>query len=160
MDKNPTIKSLIDDDKCFEVLFIKKDSRRPEFSYAALKVHKEVYDAIRAMKYQIYVDFGRYQVRDRFRIIQCYGCQKFGHIKENCPQNKLVCRLCSENHDGRECPNKGNIANYKCGNCDMNHSSTYSGCRVLQNQVAFLANCTQGLEKFTTQDLNRQAIVT
>ena len=162
-DKNPTIKSLVDDNKCFEIMFIKEDSRRPELSYAAAKVDHVVYDAIRAMKYQIFVDFGRCYVRDRFRIIQCYGCQKFGHVKLDCPlnaTNALVCRFCSENHDGRHCPHKGNYEKYKCANCGLSHSSTYTGCSVLQNQVDFLASRTQGLERFAKNDLRRQEIIT
>ena len=161
--KNPTLKSLVDKGNCLEIMFIKEDPRRQNFSYAAARVDKEVYDAITGLKFQIYIDFGRCRVSDRFRIIQCYGCQKFGHVKTSCPltsQNLLVCRYCCGNHDGRNCNSRGNLSNYKCANCGSNHSSTYPGCPVLQNQVDFLAKCTQGLETFTLNKLRHHTIVT
>ena len=162
-EKNPTLKSLVNEGKIFEILFIKEDPRHLNFSYAVAKVDKEVYDAIRLLKFQIYIDFGRCRVSDRFRVIQCYGCQKFGHVKNNCPlnaQNLLVCRYCCGNHDGKSCNFKGNLSKYKCSNCGSNHSSTYPGCQVLRNQVDFLAKRTQGLEMFTLSQLRRHTIIT
>ena len=162
-EKNPSLNSLVLGGKCFDIMFIKKDPRHLNSSYAVARVDKEVYEAFRKLQFKIYVDFGRCRISDRFRVIQCYGCQKFGHVKENCPlksQNILVCRYCSGNHDGKDCSLKGNIASYKCANCSANHSSTYSGCPVLQHQVNFLAKRTQGLETFTLSQLRRHTIIT
>ena len=163
MKKNPTLKSLVDEGKHFDILFINEDPRQSNSSYAVAKVDKDVYEAIRLLKFQIYIDFGRCRISDRFKVTQCYACQKFGHVKDNCPlktQNRVVCRYCSGNHNGKDCSHKGDLARYKCANCGSNHSSTYPGCPVLQNQVDFLAKRTQGLETFTLSQLRRQTIVT
>ena len=138
-DKNSVIQDMVEKGKFFEVLFIKKDMRRDGFSIAVIKVDEEIQKIIQSMKYQIYVDFSRCRVSDRFHITQCYKCQKFGHVKGNCTFQRDVCRYCSKSHDWKNCPHNGNIEQYKCGNCGLNHSSTYAGCTVLQNQVMSLA---------------------
>ena len=92
-------------------------------------------------------------------MTQCYGCQKFGHVKSNCPtRNVLVCRYCSDNHDGRNCPLKGNVESYKCSNCESNHSTTYGGCPVLKNKAFSVMQRTQGMEAHTKNDLRPHVI--
>ena len=159
-DKNPIINDLIEKGKMFEILFIKRDARRDKFSIAVAKVDDEIRKAIQSMKYQIFINFSRCRVSDRFHVTQCYKCQQFGHLTTNCKSTTHICRFCSENHESKKCPHIGNVAKYKCGNCGLNHCSTYAGCTVLQNQVINLANRTQGLDTFSKNDIRRDVIIT
>ena len=58
--------------------------------------------------------------------IQCFKCQKFGHISKNC-RGKQKCPLCSEDHTFEECQNR---ENKKCSNCGGSHSAGFKGCMV------------------------------
>ena len=109
-DKNPILKELIEKGKIFEVLFIKEDYRKTRSCVAAVKVDREIYDAIRSLHFQVFIDFSRCRVSDRYHVTQCYRCQKFGHTKSNCTlknESIQVCRYCGENHDGKSCVHKG-----------------------------------------------------
>ena len=161
-DKNPQIRQLIESGKVFEILFIKEDPRKLNMSIAVAKVDKEIHAEIRRMKYQLYIDFCRCRVSDRFHVTQCYKCQKFGHTNRECAANAdhQVCRYCTENHDSKNCPHKGNIQRYKCANCGLNHSSTYSKCSILQGQVQAVISRTQGMEEFPKNEVRPQVIVT
>ena len=142
-------------------MFIKEDGRNVGNSIAVARVDKEIYSIIQVLNFQIFIDFNRCRVTDRFHVTQCYGCQKFGHVKSNCPtRNVLVCRYCSDNHDGRNCPLKGNVESYKCSNCESNHSTTYGGCPVLKNKAFSVMQRTQGMEAHTKNDLRPHVITT
>jgi hypothetical protein len=58
--------------------------------------------------------------------LQCFKCQKYGHRKENCKEEKDVCLICAGNHSYKICKNKSNV---KCANCGGNHSSVSKECR-------------------------------
>ena len=159
-DKNPAINGLIEQGKVFQILFIKKDLRRDNFSIAVVRLDEEIRKVIMSMKCQLFIDFSRCRVSDRLHVTQCYKCQKFGHVKEDCTSKTSTCKYCSEDHDWKSCPHNGNFSKYKCGNCSHNHSSTYAGCTVLQNQVMSLAHRTQGMESFSKNDISRHVIST
>ena len=109
-EKNPILNDLISKGKVFDILFIKEDFRRANYSIAAVSVDEEVYHAIKSMRSKIFVDFNCCRVSDRFHITQCYNCQKFGHTRTNCPLNNSniqVYRYCTKNHDSKTCTQKG-----------------------------------------------------
>ena len=56
--------------------------------------------------------------------VQCYRCQKFGHMTKECRDTKDTCRKCSEEHRTTECSN----TERKCANCEGSHPTTYPGC--------------------------------
>ena len=162
-DKNPTLKDLIEKNKVFDILFIKEDPRRSRSSMAAVKVDVEIYKAIKTLQFQVFIDFSRCRITDRIHVTQCYRCQKFGHMKTNCTLKKnsaQIYRFCAENHEGKNCPHKGKYALYKCANCGLNHSTTYSGCNVLQSQVLSIAGRTNGLEELSKNDIRSNVIST
>ena len=159
-EKNPTIHALINQGKLFNVLFIKEDVQQNNCSVAIVKVDKEIYEEIQSLKFQLYIDFTRCKVSDRFHVTQCYRCQKFGHTWSACTSGPLVCRYCAANHETKTCPYKGDISNYKCGNCEGNHTSTYFKCQMLQVQAQSLINRTQGMESHPKNSLRRNVIVT
>ena len=62
------------------------------------------------------------------KVMQCYKCQKYGHLQKDC-KSKEVCLRCAKNHQSRDCPLKmestdERIYKYKCANYKENHSST------------------------------------
>ena len=161
-EKNPTIAELISKGNTFDVLFIKESAQNNTPSFAVVKVEKEIYEEIKSLNYQLYIDFNRCRVFDRFHLTQCYKCQKFGHTGSHCPNNSedVVCRYCTANHESKACPLKGQIDTYKCANCHSNHASTYAKCPVLQNQLQVLLTRTQGMENVSKNDVRSNVIVT
>ena len=162
-DKNPSINTLIETGHTFDVLFIKEERRDATMATAVVKVDEKIYDEIRKLNYQLYVDFHRCRVRDRFHLTQCYKCQKFGHMRNNCPikaTDVQVCMYCTGNHVSSSCHHKGDTQHYKCANCGQNHSSTYMKCPFVQNQIDILLNRTQGLEHMAKNDVRPYAIIT
>ncbi len=159
-DKNPSLKALIDAGKCFDILFIKNDWRRTDYSYAAVKVDKDVYDEIKKLDNRIYIDFTRCHISDRLRVIQCYRCQEFGHVSNNCPAKSQICRYCGECHNAKNCPVKANTNKYKCINCKGHHATNSIKCPTLLSQVDNLMKKTQGMESTTKNDIRPSAIVT
>ena len=162
--KNPQIKSCIDNGKTFEVIFITHDKSK-DFSRAVVKLDPDILQVIRQLKYKIYIDFGVCRVSDRFFINQCYRCQKFGHRNDNCQMktaDQHVCRYCSANHASTKCPHKqaGKVENFKCAKCNGNHSSTDTTCPILQKQVDFILKRTKGMEDYPKNSIPPHAIVT
>ena len=159
-DKNPRLRELIDKGNTFDILLIEENYKQKRFSNAAVRIDADVYNAIQAMNFQIFIDFSRCHVANRFRIIQCYKCQKFGHMRKNCTSKTEICRFCSMNHESKNCNHRRNTSMYKCGNCGLNHSSTYYGCPALQARVQHQASRTLCMDTFSKNDLRPNAIFT
>ena len=164
MNKNPTIKSCIEEDKQFDILFLTEDKVN-KTAKAVCRVHPDILNAVKNLRYKIYVDFGTCRVNDRFYLKQCYRCQKFGHRNNDCPlkqANKYVCRYCSSDHQSSSCPHKLSKTkeNFKCANCNGQHNTTDTSCPVLQKRVDYIISKTLGFENFSKNSMNRHAIVT
>lgn len=56
---------------------------------------------------------------------QCYRCQSFGHIAQNCTKTPR-CVICGQAHLTTTCENKGKTP--KCANCGGEHTASYSQC--------------------------------
>ncbi len=60
----------------------------------------------------LFVDFFHFKVTEwEFydQPLQCFKCQKFGHRKENCKEDKEVCLICAGEHSYKLCKNKDNV---------------------------------------------------
>ena len=161
-EKNPTIRDLIEKGNEFDILFMKEDVRGNSI-IAVVRVDQHIYEEVQKLKFQLYIDFNRCKVTDRFHVTQCYGCQKFGHTRNPCPSKQngsLVCRYCTSDHESKNCPHKGDHGQYKCANCGLNHTSTYFKCAMLQKHARQLVNKTQGMENYPKNELSRYVIVT
>ena len=164
LNKNPTIKALVDDRKEFDVLFLLKDKGKST-SRAVVKLHPDILKAIQKSKYKIYIDFNLCRVSDRFFIKQCYRCQKFGHHSAECQlktDDKHICRYCANNHKSVTCNFRQNrkSEHLKCSNCGGNHSTTDASCPILQRQVNAIMSRTKGMENHPKNLVRPHAIVT
>ena len=69
--------------------------------------------------------------------LRCYRCHKFGHHRERCTA-KVVCGVCSENHDTSVCLDQhkaGNLTLAKCPNCSKSHHAWSRHCPVRLEQI-------------------------
>ena len=69
------------------------------------------------------------------RVLQCYKCQRYGHLQKDCRAKEFTCLRCSGNHFSKECSLKDKEINdparqYCCANCKGRHSTTSSACPV------------------------------
>lgn len=77
------------------------------------------------MPNRVYLGFTSHPVEEYFGApIQCYQCQRFGHIAQNC-RSARRCKICAGPHHHKDC-------NYRsepnCANCGCSHAATYAGC--------------------------------
>lgn len=67
------------------------------------------------------------------RPVQCFKCQKFGHIANKCLETESTCVKCGDKHKLSECKAQDNVL--KCANCQGNHTSSFAGCTVYQKYL-------------------------
>ena len=161
LEKNPTIKNLVNEEKkALEIVFI-NDERDNNFSHAVVKVDPAIKKAINLLGDKIYIGLSACRVNVRYHLLQCYKCQQFGHKKgsDKCilvNTNKEVCLYCSLNHASKNCPIKStDISKWKCNNCCnskdpllrsncVGHTTTSRNCPVLQQALKNTMNRTLG----------------
>jgi cellular nucleic acid-binding protein len=77
--------------------------------------------------------------RDIIEPLQCYNCQRYGHVGEHCRQGQegLRCARCGGKHRLRECKERDKTY---CVPCDSNtHSSHDKACPEQAKQAQFMA---------------------
>ena len=97
---------------------------------------------------RIKLEWGVYQVRDRYHALICYHCQRYGHTEANCNAKKNgehpVCFKCAGNHKSKDCTS----TEKKCINCvrfkkqNTDHSANNSCCIVLESEIDRIRNIT------------------
>lgn len=75
----------------------------------------------------------------RSGAVQCYRCQRFGHMSQNCAYQRR-CVKCDTSHEIGACPRE-NVGNNPpkplCVNCgEEGHPSNYRECRVYQAYIS------------------------
>lgn len=58
---------------------------------------------------------------------QCYKCQKFHHIANNCTR-KLKCRKCAGDHHIKDCEKEDEES--ECANCNQKHPANSKDCEI------------------------------
>ena len=82
-----------------------------------------------------YFDTGYYD-RDQ-QVLQCFGCQEYGHIKQYCRRNR-ACIYCAGLHELLDCSVKNKKAYAKCANCGLKHFAFDRVCEKKQEQLEMI----------------------
>lgn len=135
--KNPVIKSLIEDGHEFKLLFTKE---KEESKIAVIKISPEIRSAIIQEHSCVYVGLTRCRAHDRFWVTQCHHCQGFGHISDNCSKKleKPRCMFCADSHKSDACTNKNSP---KCVNCSSSRHGLASPPVELAAHFASSRHC-------------------
>ena len=160
LSKNPTVNKLVNEDnKMFELIFI-SDEKDKDFSYAIIKVDPCIKDEIQNVGNRLYIGLSSCKVSERYHILQCYKCQRFGHKRgsKQCPldnSDEETCLYCASNHLSKNCPSKSQTESFKCSNCKTSkdpkcranytgHTSTNRNCPMLQQALKLVMDRTTG----------------
>ena len=92
--------------------------------------NKEIYN-IKALQNKI-IQIEPLRVKKN-NIIQCMGCQQYGHTKSYC-NKPFMCVKCGGTHNSKECK-KNKETPAKCALCEGNHPVNYNGCEHYHNLI-------------------------
>lgn len=121
-DKNEQIRLLIQEGHTLDIVYMNKKKTIT----LGLKVSPKIRNVIME-KRRLFIGNSGCNVKDRFHILQCYQCQKIGHITTKCPNsdNGPKCMYCAENHMSKDCSHSKNKSNFKCINCSNSSNIDY-----------------------------------
>ena len=125
MEKNPHIRNLISNSKCFEILFLKKFNG---VTNAVLKVEPEIRELIQKVNSRVFVQLKNCKVVDSYPFRVCYNCQMTcSHLSQQCPlkDTKQICRYCSRNHKTKDCNVKDDKSKHTCVNCENSQNEKF-----------------------------------
>ena len=130
-DKNPEIDEMVKGGHDLELYFTRTHKQD---KLAVVRLSPNIRALINNSRGFIYIGFSRCKAYDRFYVTQCYHCQKFNHIAENCSSKNSppVCGRCSGQHATKGCDR-----NIKCSNCVSNnlsptdHTSSSLDCPIM-----------------------------
>ena len=94
----------------FEVKFEKTDRFGSKFAVA--EVDPKLYKRLLEVK-KVCIGHTACPVKERIRVMRCYQCHRFGHIKKDC-RSEVVCVVCAGPHEAKDCKE----TDVKCSNCD------------------------------------------
>lgn len=87
---------------------------------------------------KITIGWSACRVNDHVTILQCYKCQRFGHLANNCA-GRACCGHCAGEHATKECRTRNAL---RCTNCDsakgsnINHAATdRARCPILRRKI-------------------------
>ena len=109
--RNPFLKPLVDAGQTFDVVVLKEELT----SYTVvIKISPEVRNLININGNKLFISLSRCEVKDRFHFIQCFHCQRIGHISTNCPDKAKmpVCMYCAGSHSSKMCEVNLSILGY------------------------------------------------
>jgi len=148
LNKNPSIKDLVDEENKIEFVFSKSTSEH--FKSVIIKVDPKVRKCIYENRCKIYIGLQMCNVSDHFHVIQCFHCQRFGHKAHNCfsKDKSPTCLYCSEKHKSKDCPTKMNKSSHKCINCinkklsNSDHTTNSKLCPEIKFQIQRVRDIT------------------
>ena len=141
--KNPFLKSLVDKNKVFEVLFFKTWS---DTTNVTIKCDPEVRDSILKNRSKLFIGLKSCRVTDSFPFMVCYNCQQTcSHRSKDCTA-RTTCRYCGDNHISRNCEFKNDSTRHCCVNCSKSeivniknnsktHVSNSTSCPLIKSII-------------------------
>jgi hypothetical protein len=77
------------------------------------------------------------QYERQCRLMQCFQCQKYGHIGTQCKAAK-TCGYCAQEHSSRDCPSKARRDRpEKCASCHGAHKAWNQQCLTRKEELAW-----------------------
>ena len=136
-EKNQFLNTIPDLDSKITFLFC-KPAAKVETKHVFLKISPELRNLIHNNGDKLFLNFGVYQIRDRYHVRICAHCQRFGHQEKDCKHSHEppVCGKCSEQHNTKNCQ-VTDLNSFKCISCSRT-KQTHTGHRVGHRDCASL----------------------
>lgn len=91
------------------------------------------------------------RVFEHIDIVQCFNCQRFGHVANSCKANPS-CKFCAEDHQSKLCDDRENYACINCHrenksgqNLNFKHRATDERCKLRGARI-------EGLKDFASKN--------
>ena len=144
IERNVFLRSIPDIEKKIEFIFHKEAAGNT--NHYIFRCDPDVRKIIKDHNNKVQLRWANYDVRDRYHVMTCYRCQRFGHRADRCRSNieDTVCGRCAENHKTKDCTSN----TFKCINCvrakhqDVGHRVNTRACKSLENQLLQVALIT------------------
>lgn len=101
-----------------------------------IKCDPQIREMIHGNGDRLKLEWGIYNVRDRYHALLCYHCLRFGHMRSDCLAKQKgdapICYKCASNHEGKDCVE----TTKKCANCvktnkqEVDHWVTHNLCPI------------------------------
>lgn len=115
----------------FDVKF-KFGPRGKHYSHWILEASPDVRKALLTQE-RVYIGWSSCIIKDHVRIIQCFKCQKFGHLQTRCG-GEPACGHCGGKHESRNCDRKNDppacVNCLRVGNRETEHGAMSNKCQV------------------------------
>ena len=155
--KNETLKSFIDKGHIFEIVYLNIGQK---YATAGIKVSPQIRNFLtKTGSNYIFIENCACPVKDRFIVLQCFNCQKLGHMSTQCPEkSSVVCMYCSGKHTTSSCQFKQDRQKHRCRNCSLSkdprtsamcstHHSGSQDCPIIQIAIKRYRENTQSASK-------------
>lgn len=84
----------------------------------------------------IFLGWQKCFVKEYYHLIRCFKCNKFGHLKKDCKNEKSICPDCSECHERKDCKSKSKL----CPNCIFQNSKYKSNWPTDHSAISYNCN--------------------
>jgi len=85
-------------------------------------------------------------------IQQCFNCQAYGHIAQNC-KRPTSCAYCAQNHSSQDCPTARDCAKAQCAVCQKQNTKWSE--KIPEDHFAFDCSCPARVERVEIACHNR-----
>ena len=104
---------------------------------AVLRISSDLRSCLKNRSDKLLVGIRSVVIYDRVFVKRCFGCQKYGHVRANCPTPQVVCcSKCGGNHESSSCtvtPNEFHCVNCKsAGHPQYCHAASSTSCPIFK----------------------------